>query len=142
MGGDLPARRGEARRPEAGTPLLRDVQDLFERVMGGSVRAETLGAHLDMAESEGWIRLVARVPGATEEDLDVELDGDVMTIRGESRFQRGVEGARLPCVLQSQGTVSWTVRLPWTVEPDAVQASFEDGVLTLTLPPGGVSGRG
>jgi HSP20 family protein len=132
-------------RPGGGTvpgdPFLslhREMNRLFDDVLRGAglSAAETQGqgggtfvnASMNVSETDNEIRITAELPGVTEQDIDVSLDDDVLTIRGEKRFER------TDFVERSYGTFQRSLRLPFPVDPEQVQASFENGVLTVTVP--------
>ena len=62
------------------------------------------------------------------------LNDDVLTIRGEKKFERTSEQENYHFVERSYGTFQRSLRVPYPVEPEQVQARFEHGVLTVTLP--------
>jgi HSP20 family protein len=66
------------------------------------------------------------LPSVSEQDIDISLDDDVLTIRGEKENFHFVE--------RSYGTFQRSLRLPYAVNPDQVQASFGNGVLMVKLP--------
>ena len=112
---------------------------LFDEVMTGSQpfmggQAQIINAHMSVSETEQEIRVAAELPGVREEDIDVSLDDDVLTIRGEKKFERRDEKEAFHFVECSYGTFQRSLRLPFPVDPEQVQASFENGVLTVTLP--------
>ena len=89
---------------------------------------------MNVSETENEIRISAELPGVKEDDIDVSLNDDLLTIRGEKRFERKDEKENFHFVERSFGTFQRSIRLPFAVNPDQVQASFENGVLTVTLP--------
>jgi HSP20 family protein len=91
-------------------------------------------ASMNASETDKEIRITAELPGVTEQDIDVSLDDDVLTIRGEKRFERTDEKENFHFVECSYGTFQRSVRLPFPVDPGQVHASFENGVFTVTLP--------
>jgi HSP20 family protein len=93
-----------------------------------------VNASLNVSETEKEIRITAELPGVTEQDIDVSLDDDVLTVRGEKKFERTDEKETYHFVERSYGTFQRSLRLPFSVNPDQVQASFENGVLTVRLP--------
>ena len=113
---------------------------LFNNVFGGT-GGRTGGAAVmrapetDVVETEREIRVVTEMPGLKREDIDVDVENNVLTIRGEKREERteGQEG-RYHLSERRYGTFSRSFVLPRDVEADAIQASFEDGVLTVTVP--------
>lgn len=121
--------------------LHRDMNRLFDQVMGGGLAqsgqgaaGSVISARMNVVETDGEVRVEAELPGVTENDIDVSLDDDVLTIRGEKRFERRDEKERHHFVERSYGTFQRAVRLPFPVDPEQVQARFENGVLTVTLP--------
>jgi HSP20 family protein len=86
-----------------------------------------VNASMNVSETDKEIRITAELPGVTEQDIDVSLDDDVLTIRGEKKFERKDEKENFHFVERS-------LLLPYAINPEQVQASFENGVLTVTLP--------
>jgi HSP20 family protein len=93
-----------------------------------------VNASMNVSETENEIRITAELPGVTEQDIDVSLDDDVLTIRGEKKFERKDENENFHFIERSYGTFQRSLRLPFPADPDQVKASFENGVLTVTLP--------
>ena len=125
--------------------LHRDMNRLFDEVMGGGApfatgqsgqvgQGQIITAQMSVSETENEIRVAAELPGVREEDIDVSLNDDLLTIRGEKRFERHDEKENFHFVERSFGTFQRSIRLPFRINPDQVQASFENGVLTVTLP--------
>ncbi|MEZ0170811.1 Hsp20/alpha crystallin family protein [Microvirga sp. TS319] len=131
----------------AGDPFLslhREMNRLFDDVLrGNNLPAATGGqgdvgsfvnASMNVSETDKEIRVTAELPGVAEKDIDVSLDDDVLTIRGEKKFERKNDKENFHFVERSYGTFQRSVRLPYRVDPEQVQASFENGVLTVTVP--------
>ncbi len=89
---------------------------------------------MNVSETEKEIRITAELSGVTDQDIDVSLDDDLLTTRGEKKFERTDEKETFHFVECSYGTFQRSLRLPFPVDPERVQASFENGVLTVTLP--------
>ncbi|HZA92320.1 MAG TPA: Hsp20/alpha crystallin family protein [Gemmatimonadales bacterium] len=131
-----------------GDPFLslhREMNRLFDDVLRGSfgvpVQSGEQGGgmmmpHMDVSETENEVRICAELPGVSEKDVDVSLSDDVLTIRGEKKFERKDDKENYHFVERSYGTFQRSLRLPYAVDPDQVQASFENGVLAVTLPKG------
>jgi HSP20 family protein len=79
-------------------------------------------------------RCSAELPGVSEKDIDVRLEDDVLVVRAEKKFERKDEKENYHFMERSYGTFQRAVRLPGPVDPDQVQASFENGVLTVSVP--------
>src|SRR5215217_115544 len=131
-----------------GDPVLslhREMNRLFDDVFRGAGLPAATGsqgqgggnfvnASMNVSETDKEIRITAELPGVTEQDIDISLDDDVLTIRGEKKFERTDDKENFHFVERSYGTFQRSLRLPFSVDPEQVQASFENGVLTVTLP--------
>lgn len=124
-----------------GDPFLtlhRELNRVFDDVFrsGGGVPGASGGAmlpvHMDVTEDEKAIRIVAELPGVAENDIQVELNDDVLAIRGEKRSQ--YEDAQHHIRERSYGVFSRAIQLPFAVDPNRLEASFANGVLTVTVP--------
>lgn len=93
-----------------------------------------VNANMNVSETDKEIRITAELPGVTEQDLDISLDDDVLTIRGEKKFERKDEKENFHFVERSYGTFQRSLRLPYAIESEQVQANFENGVLTVAVP--------
>jgi HSP20 family protein len=120
---------------------LRDALDrLFERRLAQSFsdwpeRAESGRAvSVDVYESNGNVVVNAELPGLKPEDVDISLSDNRLTIKGE--FQSEDEGERGNVYYQERhyGKFERSFTLPTGIDTDAIDAEFEDGVLTVTLP--------
>jgi HSP20 family protein len=122
--------------------LHRDMNRLFDEVMGSGVpyvgaqggQGQIINAHMNVSETETEFRLEVELPGVRDEDIDVSLNDNVLTIRGEKRFERRDEKENFHFVERSYGTFQRSVQLPFPVNPEQVRASSDNGVLTVTLP--------
>jgi HSP20 family protein len=74
------------------------------------------------------------IAGVNPEDVDISLVNDTLTIKGERRPDSMEEGETCHRQERGFGQFARTVKLPFSVEPDAVQADFRDGVLRIDLP--------
>lgn len=119
--------------------------DLFDRLLGtrrggfGRLFDEmpaTRGFQpsVDVAENDDAYLITAELPGAKPEDVTVELHEGVLTIRGEKRNERSGEKEQTRWVERSYGSFSRSFTLPSNAHGDKVDAQFENGVLTITVP--------
>lgn len=90
----------------------------------------------DVVELGDEVRVTAELPGVKREDLDITLENNVLTVSGEKKEEReeGEEGGRYHLMERRWGSFSRSFSLPGTVDPDRVEASFEDGTLTIRVP--------
>jgi HSP20 family protein len=89
---------------------------------------------VDISETDEEIRLTAELPGLGEEDFEVTLDGDRLTIKGEKKDEREEKEKGYHRVESLAGTFQRSFRLPADVDPETVTASYDKGVLTVTVP--------
>jgi HSP20 family protein len=102
----------------------RDVRPAFE---GNSLP-------IDAHESDRAYTIVANLPGVTAEEIDINLHENVLTIGVEVNREEREEGERTLVEERFYGKLSRSFRLPQPVDSDNVEASYNNGVLTLTLP--------
>ena len=120
--------------------LHREMNRLFDDVMrgtpsgGGQAQGSLLAPHMDVTETDQEIRIQAELPGVHEKDVELSLNDDVLTIRAEKRQERREEREGTHISERSFGTFQRAIRLPIEVNPDQVQAQFENGVLRVILP--------
>src|SRR5690348_7047647 len=120
--------------------LHREMNRLFDDVIrGGTAATGSQGAmllapNMDVTETDNEVRIRAELPGVTEDNIDVSLDDDVLTIRAEKKQERKEDREGTHVSERVFGTFQRALRLPYRVSPDQVQAQFENGVLTVTIP--------
>jgi HSP20 family protein len=119
------------------TMILEPFSTLFDsdrrRPQAGWSRAFMPAGDLLVGEDD--VRLVMDVPGLTAEDLEIELADGMLSVRGERRYPyREDEAHKLNRLERGYGRFERVLRVPKEVEPDALSASIEDGVLTLRIP--------
>ena len=89
---------------------------------------------IDVTEDKDKIVLFADVPGLAEKDLDVQIEKDVLTLRGERTLDRKSDGEGARRFERVSGSFVRSFTLPQTIDVEHVTAALKDGVLTLTLP--------
>lgn len=136
----LPSLWSEERRSEPLGQLHREIDRMFDEFIG-SDRSVTAGEggivmapRMDMAETDDSIEITAELPGVDEKDLDVSVEGDVLTIKGEKKSESEEKKKDYHVVERSYGSFRRSIRLPGAVDPEKVGAVFEKGVLRVTLP--------
>jgi HSP20 family protein len=121
--------------------LHREMNRLFDDVWRGigpmvpgpSASTSLIAApRVDIQESERGLEVTAELPGVAQADVEVRVDDDVLTIRGEKREEK--KDARAHLTERFFGTFERAIQLPYSPDPDQVQAQFEDGVLRVMLP--------
>jgi HSP20 family protein len=119
-------------RPFFGPLLGREGRNLLEEVWGRSA-AGRLAPSVDISEDDGNYIVTAELPGTKREDVTVELEDDVLTIRGEKRNERDEKKEKRRIVERSYGTFSRSFTLPANADGEKVSAKFDNGVLTVTI---------
>ena len=117
--------------------LQNRLSRLFEEQYGGREEALTAGAFVppvDIYEDEHSIQLKLEVPGIDQKDLDVKVENNVLTIRGERKFEKEENEENFRRVERQYGSFTRTFTLPNTVDAENVQASYDKGILKIALP--------
>ena len=127
--------------PWSGMPALKKEMDrLFDRFWEGDVPAwPTFGEwapKLDVADTKDALVVKAEVPGIDPKEIEVTLQDQVLTIKGEKKEEKEEKDERHYRAERSYGAFARTIRLPLPVEAGKVSASFKHGVLTVKLPKG------
>lgn len=89
---------------------------------------------VDVAETESEIQVSAELPGLEEKDIEVSLGDGTLTLKGERRWESEDKGKDYHRREQAYGSFHRVIPLPAEVDADKANASFKNGVLTVTLP--------
>ena len=89
---------------------------------------------VDICETENALVVKADLPDVNETDLDIQVENNILTIRGERKFERDVKEDNYLRVERAYGSFSRSFSLGNTVNTEAIKAEYRDGVLTLTIP--------
>jgi HSP20 family protein len=88
---------------------------------------------VDVAETQEKIRVRAEVPGLKQEDIQIEFENGLLTIRGERKLEKS-EGTTWHRVERAYGNFSRSFRLPRTVDAERISASYREGILEIDVP--------
>lgn len=119
---------------------LRTLQDEMTRLFAGSAGGREEFARgawtpgVDIYEDKDRLILEADLPGMTEGDFDISVENNVLTLKGERKFEKQTTGDNYHRVERSYGAFTRSFTLPQTVSPDGANAEFENGVLRVSLP--------
>lgn len=117
------------------TSLRDEMNRLFSRTVGDGVSSGSAWTPaVDIFDTEEAIVLKAELPGLAAEDIDIEIDDNVLTLRGERRFQETVDEGRFYRLERAYGHFQRSVTLPQGVKADEISADFENGVLSVRVP--------
>jgi HSP20 family protein len=129
--------------------LRNEIDTLFDRFFSGSPfgpfggppdaqplrqRFGGMMPKVDVSETEREIQIVAELPGLKQEDVELSLDNDLLTLRGETSSSRDEKDKQYHLTERSYGRFERSFRLPETIDREKISANFENGLLTVTLP--------
>lgn len=116
-----------------------DIQREFDRLFGdigkdfGMFRKDWAPA-VDLSETDDAYLIEADVPGIKQQDIQLEVDGQIVTIKGERKEEVEQDEDRYHRVERHSGAFRRAIRIPGVFDADAAKATFENGVLRVTLP--------
>jgi HSP20 family protein len=114
---------------------LRDEMDrLFDAVAGRTEREPNWAPPMDIEETKESVVVRAEVPGMKKDDIKISLSGDVLSICGERKWESEQEDKTWHRIERAYGKFQRSLVLPSDVEGDKAKASYQDGILQLTLP--------
>jgi HSP20 family protein len=122
---------------------LRSLQDEMTRLFTG-VGPAAFGREdmvhggwnpsVDIFEENDNLVLEAELPGMKRDDFELSIENNVITLKGERKFEKKSEGENYHRVERSYGSFTRSFTLPQTVTAEGAKAEFNDGVLRVTLP--------
>ena len=89
---------------------------------------------VDIFETESEIVVKAEVPGMDRKDITLNLENNVLTLRGERRFLKETKDENYHRIERSYGGFSRAFSIPVTVDDEKIRADYQDGVLKIVLP--------
>lgn len=116
--------------------VRRDMDRLFDQFFAspGTTRSDWSVPMVDMYQTENEIVVKATLPGLEPDDLDIQITGDLLTIRGEIKHEIDEEGAKYHLREHRYQTFSRSLTLPVPIVTDKANAEMKNGILHLTLP--------
>jgi HSP20 family protein len=118
--------------------LNDEMNRLFSVVPASAERGEfARGAwspNVDIFEDKDRLFVEAELPGMNRDDFEISVENNVLTLKGERKFEKKTEGDNYHRVERSYGAFTRQFTLPQTVTADGASADFENGVLRIALP--------
>lgn len=130
-------RPGRSLAHNPGEPFWSSVDRLVEdlwRNNAAQSAAVAFAPRLEVVERENEYLVTAELPGLEEKDFQIEVHGNVLTLRGEKRSETSTEEKGRHFSERVYGAFRRAIELPVEVSSDKASASFQNGVLTVTLP--------
>jgi HSP20 family protein len=124
--------------PFRGVTTLQDqinrlFNEAFDRT-SDEANLTTWAPAVDIYETEHELVVKADIPEIKPEELDIRVENNILTIRGERKFEKKVSENNYLRVERSYGSFSRTFSLANTVNAEAIKADYKNGVLTLSIP--------
>jgi len=122
---------------------FRDLQERMNRMFedtGRGWRSEepssttTWSPAVDIYETDHEILVQAELPGVDRKDISLHLEKNVLTLKGERRFEKETKQENYHRIERAYGGFSRSFAIPATVEEDKIRADYKDGILKIALP--------
>lgn len=117
-----------------------DLRREFERSLGGldvpnvsGLLDWPTGTAIDLVEGDDEILVLADLPGVRKENLELSIQGNLLTIKGEKKLEEPTKSRKVVRTETWVGCFSRTINLPDSVNPERVEALFKDGVLRIRI---------
>jgi HSP20 family protein len=114
--------------------LQRDVNRFFPNAPGGRVVSASAYPAVNVWAGEEGQVITAELPGLSADDIEISLVGDELTLSGERAAPDVAEGAQVHRRERGVGSFTRTIQLPFAVDAEKAEASFEHGMLQIRLP--------
>jgi len=117
--------------------LQERMNRLFEdagRGRGDEAAATTWSPAVDIYETDTEIMVKAELPGIERKDITLNLDNNVLTLKGERKFEKETRQENYHRIERSYGGFSRAFSIPATVDEENIRAEYKDGILTIALP--------
>ena len=115
---------------------LRELASFFQNFETGGKEQLASGSFVppvDVYEDEQNLVLKLEIPGLNEEDINVSLENDTLTVQGERKFEKEEKEENFHRIERRYGSFSRTFKLPNTVDGEKVDAGYEKGILKISL---------
>src|SRR3979409_2208328 len=123
-------------RPEFGLfGLHREIDRLFSEFAqaGGQTGAKII-PNIEISETDKAIEVSAEMPGLERKDVEISIEDDTLTIRGEKKIEENQKDKNVQLSERSYGVFYRVLQLPSGIDPSSVQATMSNGVLKVTIP--------
>jgi HSP20 family protein len=127
-------RRDQSRGlPSLQDQVIRLFEDNFTRDGSGPADLANWAPLVDIYETENELVIKADLPDLQEKDIDVRVESNMLTIRGERKFEKGVNEDNYLRVERAYGSFMRSFSLPNTVNSENIRAEYRNGVLSLHM---------
>jgi len=109
-------------------------EDSFAHNRSGQAELASWAPAVDIFETQNELVVKADLPDVQEKDIDVRVENNTLTIRGERKFSNEVHEDNYLRVERAYGSFSRSFSLPNTVNTEGIRADYRNGVLTVSMP--------
>jgi len=128
---------GGLTRPDFGLfGLHREIDRLFsEFAQGiGPNGMQNIAPNIEISETDKAIEVSAEMPGLERKDVEISIDDDTLTIRGEKKIEENKQDKNVQLSERSYGVFLRVLQLPPGIDPSSVQATMSNGILKIVIP--------
>lgn len=115
-------------------PFSRLFDTFFGDLPSEDVASRSWVPPVDIQETEDGYKLQAELPGLTKDDVQITLENNVLRLSGERKLEKDAQKEGYHRIERTYGSFARSFALPQQVNGEAVQAAFDNGVLTITVP--------
>lgn len=122
-------------RPNGNNLMSKRFSDIMDDFFNDmvSTRQETFVPSIEVSESDTQFEINAELPGMKKEDIDISMENNRLTISGDRSFKKEEEEKTYHRVETQYGSFSRSMQLPDNIQEDSIEATYEDGVLRITI---------
>ena len=113
---------------------LKSVEEEFDRLVGRAFSRNAWVPALDVRETEDRFEVTLDLPGIDPEAVNVTYEDGMLTVTGKREFANEEKGETWHRIERSFGTFARSIRLPQAADADKIDASFDKGVLSVSVP--------
>lgn len=107
------------------------MDDFFSEAV--NIRRDNFTPSIDVSETDNQFLISAELPGMKKEDISIDLESGRLTISGERSFQKEEKGKKFHRVETQYGSFNRSFQLPDNVDEESIEASYEDGLLNISI---------
>ncbi|MDH4111887.1 MAG: Hsp20/alpha crystallin family protein [Actinomycetota bacterium] len=113
---------------------LKGVEAEFDRMVGQAFSKNAWVPALDIRETEDRFEVTVDLPGLRSQDVELTFEDGMLTVRGQREFSRDENEGQYHRIERSYGSFARSVRLPRVADSEHIEASFDNGVLSVLVP--------
>jgi HSP20 family protein len=129
---------GASMRPDFGPfGLHREIDRLFNELVQGIASndgTKSLTPNIEIIETDEAVEVTAEMPGLERKDVEISIEDDTLTIRGEKKLEENQKETNLQHSERIYGMFMRMLKLPPGIDPSGIQATMANGVLKITIP--------